>query len=211
VYEWICRGETIYVGRGVGTRYEKFYKSRKYGGEERHKFVRDNKDELTCRFAVLDIALDASKEAEALLINHWGLRKYDGGLFNDQIPNLPILSDLGEDRRRLARFNIPADTPSSDKCLADVEFYDTWRGAKQEFNGEELVEFTGAPTCWQPFFRGKIVKGRRFDDEVLHRCLPATVNEIVEFAKEFGFAPNEIRAKRGHLSWGRDKGYLKIA
>ena len=102
VYEWLLQNETKYVGRGVGDRYTKFYTSRKYGGPERHKFVLENKDELTCRFAVTDISLDAAKEADALLIAKWGLRKAGGLLFNDQIPSLPALVDLGEDRRAVA-------------------------------------------------------------------------------------------------------------
>ena len=66
VYEWMLNDVTVYVGRGVGKRYEMFYISRKYGTPERHKFVLDNKDALSCRFAVADVALDAAKEAEAL-------------------------------------------------------------------------------------------------------------------------------------------------
>jgi hypothetical protein len=64
-----------------------FYVSRKFGAPERHKFIRD-KHQLTCRFAVADIPLNAAKEAEALLSGHWGLRKDGGTLFNDQIPSL---------------------------------------------------------------------------------------------------------------------------
>jgi hypothetical protein len=211
VYEWTCGDSTVYVGRGCDGRWDKFYTTKKYGDEERHKFVRDRKLELKCSFAVVDVPLCAAKEAEAVLIGHWGLKKNGGTLFNDRTESPPILDDLGEDRRQFARFNIPAIVPSAEKCLANGAFYETWNARnKRELIDDDLIVFTGSPSCWGTIHHGKPVKGSRLDHEVLRRCLPATVSEIVEMAKEYGFRPNDVRGKRGHLYWGLDKGYLTV-
>ena len=107
--------------------------------------------DLECRFAVAECSLFAAKEAEALLIEHWRLGKQGGTLFNDRTESLPILEDLGDDRRQFAHFNVPAIVPSTDKCLANAELYDTWLARdKEQLDDEDLIVFTGSPSCWRP-------------------------------------------------------------
>jgi hypothetical protein len=61
VYEWTWRDTSVYVGRGVDGRCDKFYTTRIGGDKERHAFVLAHKHELTCRYAVADVAPDAAR------------------------------------------------------------------------------------------------------------------------------------------------------
>jgi hypothetical protein len=203
VYEWICRDTTVYVGRGVDERYDKFYTTKKYGDKERHDFVLAHKDELTCRYAVSYAAHDAAREAEALLIGHWRLRKHGGTLFNGREESRPILSDLGEDRRALALFNVPAIVPSQNECLSKGEAYPAFKESlKEGWNIDDRIVFTGARSPWP-----RNSKGWNFDRNVLCACLPAKFREIAEFAEESGFRQKDTN---DHLCWGRIKGYIAV-
>jgi len=213
VYEWILEDTTKYVGRGTGERYKMFYLSKKYGNSDRHKFVLENKNRLKCRFSIFNVSLDCAKEAESLLIEHWGLIKNGGTLFNEVATTRPIIKEFGENRKSFALFNLEAAVPPLSECLSLAGFYDIWYSEKQEWSDDAVVSYTGNPSCWRPKHHGKPVKGWTLDKDVLKKCLPATVSEIIEFAKSvenLNITERQIRAKHGHLSWGVDKGYLII-
>ena len=203
VYEWICRDTTVYVGRGVDERYDKFYTTKKYGDKERHDFVLAHKDELTCRYAVSYAAHDAAREAEALLIGHWRLRKHGGTLFNGREESRPILSDLGGIGARWPFSMFPQSSLHRTSVSPRAKLTRAFKELlKEGWNIDDRIVFTGARSPWP-----RNSKGWNFDRNVLCACLPAKFREIAEFAEESGFRQKDTN---DHLCWGRIKGYIAV-